>query len=654
MKKSTIIGMVALAMLSVSCSSSDEFAGNNTETNKAGNVKVTLNASMPSTRTVLTDGGTGGMTQTWAATDAIKVVNAGKSFEAQTFSTTGSGTSKTASFTGSLTNPSQGDQLYAFYPSDLVAPAGVGTPTAASVSVNYSTQDGTLAGAASKAVMYAGGTYNSSGSTNLGTFINAGSILRIKMTFPVDVTVSKVELMANGLKNGGTLQVTGSGTNVLPTWTDLNQGSMTANLSPELATSSNALTVYMASLPLTGLKGITLFATTKTGEVYSEQLAATGVNFNANSVYTLNPPVMTTEIIYTGQESSLGKEPIDIDEDGKLEMMTAENFKWLQADANLVLSGETNATTGKTFRMVKNMTVNNGVSWIPLGGDSQMNSFFMGTFDGNGKVVKNVAYSGNGYFDYGFFGRIFGATIMNLEVKGSGIVSTYPSGYVGALVGHATGYPNACVIKNCSTTFTSVTATDGQVGGLVGTAENNNYPVKILGCRSNITALSGWTAGGIVGYCGSGNSIVLMTCISNCSTISASRTSGEVNAGGLIGKSIATINEVKGCLSNCASINASSSGQVNKGALFGNVAAIENNYSNTNINYCYWDSTTGVPATATGNIPISLTNVNSVSGISGFNGVIGTLNNNFQSLSGYKFEEVDNSTLPNIKKAPLD
>lgn len=558
MKKFTIISITAFAALCTACSSADDFADNTTV--KEGNVKVTLSATLPSsnTRTVLTDGGTGGMTQTWAATDEIKVVNANQSYEAQTFSTTGSGTSKTASFTGSLTNPTNGDQLYAFYPSSLATPAIVGTPTAASVSVDYSSQDGTLAGAASKAVMYAGGTYNSSGSTNLGTFTNAGAILRINMTFPSEVTIKNVVLMANGLVNKKELTLSGTGSTISSTWANPTNGSMTASFTTAQASSSKILTAYMAAIPQSGLRGITVFATTQDDLEYSGQLNTTNeVKFDENKVHTINA-TMSDVIEYKGTESTAGVEPLDINNDGIIEIISAENLKYLQTDTNFPVDGNyDNSTKGKSYKLMKNVVIDNSINWKSI---SMGDVYFEGIFDGNNKTVTGFNYNLTSTDSncYGFFGQTYGSTIKNLTVSGTNITSNANIFAFGGIAGVA----SESTIEGCKTSFATVSLKGGTIGGICGQVDNTN----IYGCSSEIGTLKGQadvsnniasvSIGGIVGI--SSENTKIMVCTTRCGEILGSSYQ-YTYVGGLYGRvgAYADTPTIKGCISYCDKISGS-------------------------------------------------------------------------------------------------
>ncbi len=629
MKKIVIFSLAAMAAIITSCSSADEFG----ESGKGeqGNVKVTLTASMPSasTRTTLTDGTGTGLTQTWKSGDGIKVINSSKSNDTQTFTTTS--TTATGSFTGTLTNPADNDQLYALYPSSL-------SMTGTAATVDYSAQDGTLAGVASKAVMYSAGTYSTS-KTDLGTFKNAGAILRLKLTFPSDVTIKKVALVANGLVNQNTLTLSGTGT---ATWGTATQGAMIATFGSPMTFSANSSTnVYMAALPQTGLKSVTAIAMTDDAipVYYTCQLSAASVSFSANKVHTLNfTNMVNTDITYTGSESTEGIAPLDMDGDGSSEMVIAENFKWLQDDANL--------SSALNCKMVKNMTINSEVNWTPIGNSNKDDKYFMGTFDGNNKTVSGVNINGD-YSYCGFFGNTKDATIKDLTVSGGTITTTTTDfSEVGGLIGQAkcSMGGGTSLIQNCKTKFTSIinNAPNGEsTGGLIGLS----HYLKIYGCSTEVGTIKGNYVGGIIGFFwpdDNTSKLSLMTSISNCGSIQG--IGNYSKSGGLLGYATLPTFEMKGCISNNNEINAAAS----NGAIGTLVGQISD--SGSTIDNCYWKNMTSPIVAIGGTTSDTPTNSSSVAAVSGFNTYISNMNTAATATSGYHFEAGTGDNLPTIVK----
>ena len=115
---------------------------------------------------------------------------------------------------------------------------------------------------------------------------------------------------------------------------------------------------------------------------------------------------------------------------------------------------------------------------------------YTGSFNGQGKAVKNFAYSNASANNVGFFGIIAGATIEKLMLKNASVIG---GANAGGLVGNA---QNASTIKNCAVVDTYVEGRDHvaaiAANAIGGTVISNNY--------SNATVKSRqYQAGGMVG-----------------------------------------------------------------------------------------------------------------------------------------------------------
>ena len=620
MKNRLFLSLAALAALATACTSNEEITEINGK-KEAGKVEVTLQASMPGTRAVLRDPtpeNKGVIGVSWSAEDAIQVIQPGQNNAATTFTTTGgSGASQSATFKGSLTSPQENEQLYAFYPSGLTI---LGT----TATVDYSSQGGTLNDVQQRAVMCASGTYQTSG-TSLGTFTNAGAILRLQLTFATDVSIKKVLLMAEGLVNKNTLTYSGT----TASWSDTpTKGSMTATLTTPQAFQANTPGyIYMAAIPQTGLSSVTIVATTESGEEYTGQLSATNVHFDKGNVHTLTMSNLTNKINFTDSESSTGIEPIDIDGDGTYEIMTAENLIWLQQNSK--------STSGKSYKLMKNVEIASGVVWSPIG---MYTDPFDGDFDGNKKTVSGF---NPGYYKFysGFFGVVgtYGGTVLrkihDLTLTGGTNTATSRVGYIGGVTGSALH----AYIYNCTVNMTSLTSTSSNVGGIAGTSGNS----KIVNCVSNITTISNITkqscVGGIVGAFSGSNTIAF--CISNCGTLEGGTLS--LGTGGIAGAGPYSENDIiSGCVSNCKTITANI-----KGGIIGDA-------STSTLKNSYYVNASGysVPTVAyTGTPTTTPVNVGNVASISLLNGAttIGFLNGE-SSTYGYHFVAGSGEVLPTV------
>ena len=117
--------------------------------------------------------------------------------------------------------------------------------------------------------------------------------------------------------------------------------------------------------------------------------------------------------------------------------------------AELVNAGE-DFFEGKTIRLYADIDLN-GVEWTPLGSAAAEHGF-MGNFDGNGKVIKNlnitnVTPDADGYSYAGFFGVTEGAAgkenyIKNLVIENVTIETT------GAIAAAAIAYPYYTTLEN--------------------------------------------------------------------------------------------------------------------------------------------------------------------------------------------------------------
>ena len=125
------------------------------------------------------------------------------------------------------------------------------------------------------------------------------------------------------------------------------------------------------------------------------------------------------------------------------------------------------------------------LSWTPIGSKK-----YQGTFDGNGKTIRNLFISSTSN-DIGFFGcaadcRIKNITFDNAKVKGNENCST----------GILAGYAGSCVIENIKTTESCSVEGKEETGGIAGRANGN-----ISNCENHAIVNGSYYVGGIVGIC---------------------------------------------------------------------------------------------------------------------------------------------------------
>ena len=125
------------------------------------------------------------------------------------------------------------------------------------------------------------------------------------------------------------------------------------------------------------------------------------------------------------------------------------------------------------------------LSWTPIGSKK-----YQGTFDGNGKTIRNLFISSTSN-EIGFFGyvadcRIKNITFDNAKVKGNDNCST----------GILAGYVRSCVIENIKTTENCSVEGQYETGGIAGGANGN-----ISNCENHAIVKGLHSVGGIVGIC---------------------------------------------------------------------------------------------------------------------------------------------------------
>lgn len=215
-----------------------------------------------------------------------------------------------------------------------------------------------------------------------------------------------------------------------------------------------------------------------------------------------------------------------------------------------------------------------GISWTPIGqgmrsgsGLAEGGKSFSGTFDGNGKTVSNLTFSG-AYGDdnaFGLIGVLNGGVVKDLTLANVSVNVT-DGECVGAVVGLMI---NGATVSGVTVESGSVTAVRGN-GGLVGrmtvsgTIENCNNHASITA-----TSVTSGNVGGIVGaayytgiYADESQAMHITDC-TNTGTVAAAC----MGAGGIVGLSSAY---VSGC---------TNSGTVEgNGASIGGIVGEQQNY----------------------------------------------------------------------------
>ena len=251
------------------------------------------------------------------------------------------------------------------------------------------------------------------------------------------------------------------------------------------------------------------------------------------------------------------------DEDSKT--VTIDSGKLLAALVQSVNGG--NDYAGYTIKLTKNLDLN-GIEWTPIGTKGTSN-VFKGTFDGDGRTIKNLKISSGDCV--AFFGAVENATVKNLTVEGNvngknaaGIVARVVGGAIiencvnratinasdkaAGIVMYAQGSSSSdqygplssdCVIKNCKN-YGAVNANKIAAGGIYGWSADESGRLKITDCENNgaVTATNTAQAGGIAGDC---RAITVENCANNGTVTSAA------NAGGIVGKNDTKASTITSC-----------------------------------------------------------------------------------------------------------
>ena len=280
------------------CIASGDSCGNHSIGGKT--VKgVTVRASLPSAGLVAgeEDEGTG-IKQRWQASDSI-LVSRGSGLTRRdglsdgrdstigrsplVFATTDNGWTapagaSAADFTNDEAEYSEGDHLFAWYPGSL--PIIDSTAT-----IDLRNQGATLSDSQNTAVFFASAVFHEAG-TSLD-FVNISSTLRLKLTFPEDVTIRSIELISPDL--AGRAEAIASMDTV--TFSEELKSDIKAVPSVPVVTTDKKATVFVSVIPQTIDPGLLVKATATDGTVYLST-RTDAMTCAAGDVQTVNMPEM--------------------------------------------------------------------------------------------------------------------------------------------------------------------------------------------------------------------------------------------------------------------------------------------------------------------------------------------------------------------------
>ena len=248
------------------------------------------------------------------------------------------------------------------------------------------------------------------------------------------------------------------------------------------------------------------------GRVASHDYVKFGFH-DATATYTFT--IYYSEVdVWDGTSVSTSLAGTGTEEDPFL-IQSAADFAYFAGQLNAAAVGQTQNFEGKYFKMTKSVDLNNNL--LIAGNHSGWNKYqgFGGTFDGNNCTIRGINVEPTTGTSSGLFGCITkSGTLKNLIVYGN----AKGAATVGAVVAYQLG-----TVDNV-TSYVTVTATAGTVGGIVANQENSAG--NLTNCVNYGTVTSdSYIVGGIVGS--GGNSI------SNC--VNWGTISGTDVIGGVIG-----------------------------------------------------------------------------------------------------------------------
>ena len=193
----------------------------------------------------------------------------------------------------------------------------------------------------------------------------------------------------------------------------------------------------------------------------------------------------------------------ETDANGNLSIYTAAGMLYFASQVN----DSQVSYSGKTITLMDNIDMT-GIDWIPVGqtGGYAAQTYFRGTFDGNGKTISNLTVThweegtnGGANYASGLFGFIdaAGATVKDLTMDNANVTGSH---WTGAIVGYLSGEISGCTVKNSSVVCTNKNSeANGDKAGLI-TGYINGTQGTVTNCTgSNSTVQAFRDAGQLVG-----------------------------------------------------------------------------------------------------------------------------------------------------------
>lgn len=251
---------------------------------------------------------------------------------------------------------------------------------------------------------------------------------------------------------------------------------------------------------------------------------------------------------------------------------------------------DANTCDGLYFKQITDIDLAE-INWIPIGSYANKTEIFKGHYDGDGHTISGLKVEVDGAYT-GLFGRIVGATVKNLNVKGSLVTSTLAgkSVYAGGIVAYGI---DGVKIINCTSDVERVSGTTS--GGIVGRLQNSTANVdwcELIGCFAygNIEGLDvkDTFAGGVIGVAGA----TYVKYCGNFGDVKGGACTNMAVTGGIIGCQGASDNTTH--ISNCFNLGkvtgvASDEAATKSyaGGIVGRAAHIQDYINGANIESCF-------------------------------------------------------------------
>lgn len=253
---------------------------------------------------------------------------------------------------------------------------------------------------------------------------------------------------------------------------------------------------------------------------------------NAPVLYGFNEAVYFDEF---GQVISFftpieGVEGVALDAEGNYVITADEGMAAISA----LVAADENGFEGKTIVLNTDIDLanvkTNGNSFAPIGSTGERDDRnrlickpFKGTFDGNGKTIKNLYQSGwdmgyewGQYGSLGLFAELESATVKNVVIEG--LEAQVEGGDISFIAGSATG---DCVFEDITINNSSIGTYNNGCGGIIGWSGAGTYTFKDITLGEDVVLGGLWgsfdsSIGGIVGQAEPGATYIFENVEINC------------------------------------------------------------------------------------------------------------------------------------------